>query len=261
MIPFAPVTLQDRQKYLPYLQHASHRGCAYSFVNQYLWGRQFAAMVEGMLVIFSQYNCKSVYLFPCGEGDPAPALAEILADARERGIPCRFAGLSQEDCALLERMYPGKFRCHFDRDAFEYVYDINDLADLSGRKYQKKRNHLNRFRQANPEYTLEPIGRENMDRVKTLIDRWYQMRQAADPHSDFVMEQAAVSRALRHWEELELPVFLPGDLLQSQVRCSFRRQGKLAQCGGNFIAHRLIKALKSGICRHQQAAIIALLPQ
>lgn len=224
MIPFAPVTLQDRQKYLPYLQHASHRGCAYSFVNQYLWGRQFGAMVEGMLVVFSQYNCKSVYLFPCGEGDPAPALAEILADARERGIPCRFAGLSQEDCALLERMYPGKFRCHFDRDAFEYVYDINDLADLSGRKYQKKRNHLNRFRQANPEYTLEPIGRENMDRVKTLIDRWYQMRQAADPHSDFVMEQAAVSRALRHWEELELE----GLLLKTA-------DGDVAMTAGSFL--------------------------
>ena len=60
MIAFAPISLQQRQQYLPYLQAASHRGCAYSFVNQYLWGRQQAAIVEGMLVIFSQYNCKSV---------------------------------------------------------------------------------------------------------------------------------------------------------------------------------------------------------
>ena len=46
MISFAPIRLQDREKYLPYLQAASHRGCAYSFVNLFLWGRQKAALVE-----------------------------------------------------------------------------------------------------------------------------------------------------------------------------------------------------------------------
>ena len=204
MIPFEPIRLEYRSEYLLYLQTASHRGCAYSFVNQYLWGRQFGAVVENMLVIFSQYNCKSVYLFPCGVGDPQPALEAIRADAAERGIPCRLAGLSQEDCALLERLYPGKFQCHFDRDAFEYVYDINALADLTGRKYQKKRNHLNKFRQNNPEYTLEPISGDNLDVVETLLADWYRLRQAADPHSDFAMEKAALQRALRHRQELEL---------------------------------------------------------
>ena len=204
MIPFEPISVEKRAQYLPYLQNAGHRGCAYHFVNQYLWGRQFGAIVEGMLVIFSQFNCKSVYLFPCGQGDPSPALAAILEDAAQRGIPCRLTGLSQEDLALMERLYPGKLRSHFDRDAFDYVYDINDLADLAGRKYQKKRNHLNRFRQANPDYRLEPITPENLPQAEALVAKWYQLREQADPHSDFAMEKAAVRRALRHWEALEL---------------------------------------------------------
>ena len=204
MIPFEPISLKKRAQYMPYLQAASHRGCAYSFVNQYLWGRQQGAIVENMLVIFSQYDRKSVYLFPCGEGNPEKALAAILEDARERGIPCRLAGLNQDDCETLQRLYPGRFRCHIDRDAFEYVYDINDLSDLTGKKYQKKRNHLNRFRQANPDYVLEPITDENTAQVEELVSRWYQLRQQANPHSDFVMEKAAVQRALRHRKELEL---------------------------------------------------------
>ena len=204
MIPFEPIQLCHREAYLPYLAGASHRGCAYSFVNQYLWGRQFGAVVENMLVIFSQYNCKSVYLFPCGEGDPQPAIEAIRADAKERGIPCRLVGLTQENCALLERLYPGTLNMHVDRDAFEYVYDINDLADLAGRKYQKKRNHLNRFRQANPDYVLEPITEENIGQAEALVAKWYELREEADPHSDFAMEKAAMRRAFRHWQELEL---------------------------------------------------------
>jgi len=224
MIPFEPIGLVHRQQYLPYLQAASHRGCAYSFVNQYLWGRQYGAIVEEMLVTFSQYHCKSVYLYPCGSGAVKPVVDAILADAAERGIPCRLAGLGKEDCDSLETMYPGKFRFHGDRDAFEYVYDINSLADLAGRKYQKKRNHLNRFRQANPDHWFEPITDENVGQVETLVAQWYRLRQEADPHSDFVMEQAALRRALRHRQELGLE----GLLLKT-------REGAVAMTLGSFL--------------------------
>lgn len=204
MLDFNPILLEHKDLYEPYLRCGSHRGCAYSFVNLYLWGRQKAALTENQLVIFSQFDRKSVYLFPCGCADPKAALEAVVQDAKERGIPCRLVGLSQDDCALLETLYPGQLKYHFDRDAFDYVYDINDLADLPGRKYQKKRNHLNRFRQQNPDHTLEPITAQNLPEVKALAEKWYTMRQAADPHSDFHMERAALQKALQHMDALGL---------------------------------------------------------
>lgn len=204
MLDFTPITLDQKDLYTPYLHCGSHRGCAYSFVNLYLWGRQKAAIVENQLVIFSQYDRKSVYLFPSGCSDPKPALEAVVKDAKQRGIPCRLVGLSQGDCALLERLYPGQLKYHFDRDSFDYVYDINDLADLPGRKFQKKRNHLNRFRQQNPDHVLEPITAENLPEAKVLAEKWYALRQAADPHSDFHMERAALEKALRHMDKLGL---------------------------------------------------------
>lgn len=204
MLNFTPITLDKKDLYAPYLRCGCHRGCAYSFVNLYLWGRQQATIAEDQLVIFSQFDRKSVYLFPCGCSDPKAALEAIVRDAKDRGIPCRLVGLSQDDCALLETLYPGQLRYHFDRDSFDYVYDINDLADLPGRKFQKKRNHLNRFRQQNPDYILEPITAENLQEVQALAEKWYAMRQAADPHSDFHMERAALQKALRHMDTLGL---------------------------------------------------------
>ena len=202
MIPFEPLDPEKKAEYDRYLQNAGERGCEYSFVNLYLWGRQKAAFLHDHLTFFSQFNRKSVYLFPVGTGDKRPVLEAVMEDAKKRGIPCRFTGLTQDDCALLERLYPGRFHFHFDRDAFDYVYDIQDLAELKGKKFQRKRNHLNRFRDNHPDHVLEPITDENIDQVRQLVLSWYELRMAEDPHADFHMERSAIKKALDHWQIL-----------------------------------------------------------
>ena len=204
MIDFKPLALADKPVYESYLQDGAHRGCEYSFVNLYLWGRQKAAVVDGHLTFFSQFNRKSVYLFPVGKGDKKPVLDKIMQDAAQRGIPCRLVGLSQDDCALLEQLYPGRLRYHFDRDSFDYVYAIEDLAELKGKKFQKKRNHLSRFRQDNPDFRLAPITEENLPQVEKLLEQWYAQRLEQDAHSDFIMEQAALKKALANRQALGL---------------------------------------------------------
>ena len=203
MIEFKSLDLARKAEDDRFLRHSGKQNCEFSFANLFLWGRQRAAFHEGNLAFFSQFNRKSVYPFPQGE-NLKPTLDAIIHDAKTRGIPCRLTGLSQDECALLERLYPGQFRYHFDRDGFDYVYAIEDLAQLKGRKFQKKRNHLNRFRQNYPGYTAEPITEENIHQVAKLLDRWYEDRLRADPHADFYMERAAINKALRYWKELEM---------------------------------------------------------
>lgn len=204
MIDFEPFTPAIKEQYNRIAQTTGERGCEYSFVNLYLWGRQSVAFVHDHVVLFSQFNRKSVYPFPVGSGDKKQVLDAIMDDARQRGIPCRLTGLTHDDCALLEQLYPGKLRYHFDRDFFDYVYDIHDLAELKGRKFQRKRNHLNRFRDAYPDHVLEPITLENLPEVAEMTEKWYALRLQENPHGDYHMEQAALSKAFRHYEELGL---------------------------------------------------------
>ena len=204
MIDFRPFDPANKEAYDRLLQSAGERGCEYSFVNLYLWGRQSAAFLQDHLVFFSQFHRRSVYLFPVGFGDKKAVLDAVIADARERGIPCRFTGMTQDDCALVERLYPGKFHYHYDRDGFDYVYAIEDLAELKGKKFQKKRNHLNRFWAENPDAVLEPLGDENCAQAAELVEAWYRLRLEADPLADFQMEQTAIKKALVHRKELAL---------------------------------------------------------
>ena len=204
MIDYRPIHTADQTEYEAVVSGVGERGCEYSFTNLYLWGRQRIAFLEGNATVFSQFDRKSVYLFPVGSGNIRGTLDAIIHDAMVRDIPCRLTGLSQLDCRLLESLYPGKFRIHTDRNSFDYIYSIDALADLAGRKLQRKRNHLNKFRQNYPDAVTEPISVSNIHLAVEMAERWYAMRLAEDATQDFLMEQAAISRALSHWEELKL---------------------------------------------------------
>lgn len=210
MLDFQPLVFSQKAEYEQFLQSCGERGCEYNFSNLYLWGRQRAAFHNGNLAFFSQFNRKSVYPFPLG-ADLKPTLDAIIQDSKVRGIPCRLTGLSQDDCALLEHLYPGQFRYHIDRDGFDYIYSIQELSELKGRKFQRKRNHLNRFRQNYPDYTVEPITDENTPLVAQFLDTWYAQRLASDPHADFHMELAAITKGLQIRKQLGMEGLILSD--------------------------------------------------
>ena len=193
MLEFKALEFEQKEEYDRILR-TKVRGCAHSFVNLYLWGRQKAVVHEGNLAVFSQFGGRSMYMFPAGT-NIKPTLDALMADAAERGIPFRLTGMMAEDCEMLEQLYPGRFRIHTDRDHFDYVYEVTDLAELKGRKYQKKRNHLNRFYQEHPDIQALPMTEDMLPQVTELVAQWYEDRLNADPTADFHMEKAAIKKA------------------------------------------------------------------
>ena len=204
MIDFQKFDLSNKAEYIRRLRSGGDRGCEYSLANLNLWGRQKCAFLEDYLVLFSQFERRSVYPFPVGKGDIRPVLDAIIHDARERGIVCRLTGLTAQDTMTLEELYPGQFRFHPDRDSCDYVYRIEDLAELKGRKFQKKRNHLNRFKEAHPDCKAIPITPEKLPAVQEMIAQWYETRLAADPHDDYHLEKHALRRAFANMDMLDL---------------------------------------------------------
>ena len=195
------MTLENKPLYDEFLIHCGDRGCEYNFANLFLWGRQKATIHEGNLAFFCQFNRRSVYLFPLGE-NLKPTVDAIISDSRKRGIPCRLTSLTREDMEKLEGWYPGQFYFQPDRDSYDYIYAVDALADLAGKKLQKKRNHCNRFHLLHPHCESFPITEENTPVVLAMVEAWYAQKKAADPTAGFRLEQAAITKALRHREAL-----------------------------------------------------------
>ena len=220
MIHFERLTIERKPETDALLHRAAHRGCAFSFANLYLWGRQCAARVGDDLLLFSHFQGKTMYPYPVCPGSARDAIEVLIADSQERGIPLRLSGLNTQDVEDLERWYPGQFRFHCGRDGHEYVYAIDDLADLKGKKYQPKRNHINRFLSEYPDAVIRPLDESTLPDARNLADRWYQRRTAEE---DAGMEMVALNRAFANWQALGLEglVLYVGDQVVAMAIGSF----------------------------------------
>ncbi len=203
MIEWKSITLEDKPLYQRKLFDGKERGCEYTFVNLFLWARAQIAVLQDHILLFSGFK-GGTYFYPIGPGDKRPILEAIMADAKKRGIACRIFGLLDEEIKTLEALYPGIFHFHTNIDWHDYVYDIDDLADLKGKKYHRRRNHYNRFRDAFPDYKVEPLSDGKLPGVRELVKQWYDAKSSDNPDEDFEKEQAAMEDALQYFRELDM---------------------------------------------------------
>jgi uncharacterized protein len=61
-----------------------------------------------------------------------------------------------------------------DRDNFDYLYYRKDLAELNGKKYHKKKNHVNHFKNAYPDHEQKPVSKETISAANEILDKWRQ---------------------------------------------------------------------------------------
>lgn len=202
MIQYKNVQLEHKKAYEHLLYNNTEHGCAYSFANLFMWGTQQITFLDNHVLLFSEFDGHCFYPFPIGFGDKKAILERIFTDIKERELCCCLTGLNSEDKQTLESLYPGQFYFHADRNNYDYVYDINSLADLKGRKLHRKRNHLKHFEKTHPNCTTEPITDDNLNDVRKFISDWYKMKLEDTPDGDYHNEQAALEKALTFHKEL-----------------------------------------------------------
>lgn len=130
---------------------------------------------------------------PVGPGDLLETLENLgsAVSAAER-LPAEFAG----------RLEQQGFAVTMDRDNADYVYRVSDLAELAGRKYAKKRNHIKQCLEENS-CTYVEINAGNIGECLQMQDRWCHERDCArDP--GLCGELTAIRESLTHFEEFDL---------------------------------------------------------
>ena len=140
-------------------------------------------------------------------GDIAAAIRALETDAAERGEPLRLVCLTPPQMAELEEFFPGRFTCTADRDGYDYLYDIDRLADLGGKKLHAKRNHIHRFVENNPTWAYEEITPASLPECLKMDQEWYRrslQREGEVEERDLGDEGIALRAAMEHYEELGL---------------------------------------------------------
>ncbi len=209
MVSFESPQFEDRQWVQPLLEAEGSLGCEYNFSNIYLWSRAYPqkiARAGDRLLVRIEGALGLSYLYPAGRG-PLPAAVDLLeADAAAQGRPLVLVCVTGEQKAALEEACPGRFTFEEDRDGFDYIYDVNRLADLPGKKLHAKRNHIRRFDEQFPDWLLEDITPANVPECVELERQWAAIRQeqAGEDAGAVSEETVAVIEALYHMDKLGL---------------------------------------------------------
>ena len=207
MIEFKPVRLEDKQIIERHTMPSGILNCDLAFANMYCWQAMYHsawAVIDGFLVIRFHIGGgeKIGYMQPVGEGDFAGIIPALRADAHAHGQRLRIIGLTDEGREMIRNMHAGLFAFESDRALEDYVYNAEDLRNLTGRRYQPKRNHINRFTAEYPDYRYEELTPDRFGECMALEREW---RKAHEGHtSELCAEQRAMQRAFDHFEELEM---------------------------------------------------------
>lgn len=191
----------------PIVEASGYIGSDASFANIYLLRDKYNTMIadyKGFLVrYYSGEGGRRGYTFPLGKGDVKRALSEIKRDANEHGRPLEFCFVTEEQKKVLENVFPGEFVYESDRGDSDYVYDRQELVNLSGRAFHKKKNHVSKFKRTYPEYEYIQLGISNVEDARLVEDAWY-YDHLQDEDSSALFEYGAIKEALENLEELEL---------------------------------------------------------
>ena len=234
MIEFQKPQLTDKPWVYALLRQADYRGCDYSFTNLFAWSDAYdqrIARVDDFLVARLTASLGPSYLYPAGRGDIVPVLRTLKQEADERGQPLRLVCLTPPQMEQLDTLFPGAFRYEADRPGYDYLYDIDRLADLGGKKLHAKRNHINRFLENNPSWTYEDITPESLPQCLEMDREWYRrsaVREGLAEERDLGDEGRALRLAMEHFQDLglegglirvygEVVAFTMGDVISSDT--------------------------------------------
>ena len=209
-IDFKPITIDDKEVITSFTLPSPLRNCDLAFSNmcswRFLYQSEYAVYKNFLLIRFyiEEKNKKRIaYMRPIGNGDFRDALLQLEEDSWQHGHPLLMLGVTPISKDLLEEAFPGAFSYIPERDYFDYIYLREDLATLKGKKFQAKRNHVNKFKKQYA-YEYEPLTAELVPECLEFEAKWYKANRTDDDQEELTDERKSMIFALNHFKELNL---------------------------------------------------------
>ncbi|SMC87331.1 hypothetical protein SAMN02746065_11344 [Desulfocicer vacuolatum DSM 3385] len=188
MIPDYPdsveISIDHREVLHPMFQKLEQGISEFTFANIYLFRQQhnyrLTRVDQKHLVILGDDNGASFFMCPFGL--PSQAAVNNLFDTHVT-LKCATrlqANHFEERGFIVTR----------DRDNFDYLYSRKSLAELSGRKYHKKRNLIKAFVN-NYAYEGRPLLDEHIPQAVSVLDEWQKNRR---DHGDYLAAREALEK-------------------------------------------------------------------
>ncbi|MCK9573436.1 MAG: phosphatidylglycerol lysyltransferase domain-containing protein [Candidatus Omnitrophica bacterium] len=170
----------------------------FTFTNLYCWRNFYkfsVCMLENFIVLRSQKEGKMQFFPPIGIGEIRPVIQRIISDTR---MP--FIRLPEELAGIFSKN--SSFKAELDRDNSDYLYKIEDLKLLKGKKYDAKRNLIKKFNSAY-KYEYMKLDASNASECLDFEERWCLVKDC-DNVEGLSQERQAIREMLSNFGNFNL---------------------------------------------------------
>ena len=149
----------------------------YSAVNTILYAQKYKASIAIKDGWFFEKYCddeKCIYGFPQNlEGDKSNIKAAIegLLKSEGNSQTCIFKNITAAEKDILCSLFD-VVKINQTPDYSDYIYLTENLSNLPGAKYSKKRNHLNQFKKKHTDFKLELLDEHNINAAYEIEEKW-----------------------------------------------------------------------------------------
>ncbi len=243
---FSEITMDLRDFLHPRFQGLPDGVSEFTFANIYLFREthnyRITQLNDDLFVIAGRDGQSPFFMLPFGLPGKEE-LAELFAKYRQMKCVCR------SQAGLLKAL---GYQIREDRDNFDYLYARQDLVNLTGRKFHKKKNLLNMFIKNN-ECQAKPLLEEYRDDAIEILELW------SEQHSGPNDVSAAREALEKMW-----PLQLCGGIFYVDARPTAYCLGEELALGSSFVLH-FEKAVLSeelkGIYQFINQAFASILPE
>lgn len=206
-IEFHEFNLDDRAFLDRFFRAGGGRLCEYSFAVQYCWqayNKSVWSIVNDTLVIRFETDGHYRFTCPVGFGEPRRAVDTCIDWLAAAGSPPAIDYVP--DSPGCSRVPDGLVALP-DPDNNDYIYLRTDLADLPGKRFAHKRNHISALSREH-EWQVVRVNADN--RRHELLDyvhKWAVQKADDSKDRDLQLELDAVRRAIDFAVPLGLDVF------------------------------------------------------
>jgi uncharacterized protein len=190
-----PVGLEDQALLRSYLDRGPSGVCEMSFANIFIWKdseHPRYTILDGSLCILVEPDFEPPYFLPPVGGDRVP---ETVATCL-RHTP-RLSRVPEE----FIRRFGAGFRAEEDPDNFDYIYRVEDLVELKGKKYDGKRNRIRKF-ESSFSHEYSALSRKDAPECVRLLQSWFEEKRNGDPYMK--AEKVAIVQGLASFDLLGL---------------------------------------------------------
>lgn len=220
-----PLERADREVLHGLLAALGPQQSEFTFTNLLIWRDAYQlrlARVGEAIAIFSwRADPEDSFVFPpIGPGAEARVVRRCLDHLSEQGHASRMARATAEDLQRLG-ITEEEFEIASDRDQWDYVYRVQDLIELRGNRYHKKRNHLEQFAKQH-QFTYRPLTAELAPACIELQDQW-----CDEKHCDLVATLRSENRAVKESLQQYVPLGITGGCIEVDGRIEAFALGEL----------------------------------